>query len=83
MQTPTQFQLIIKLLNFCDDLTEKNVYKETIKFHFKAMKSIIRNWFKKINKFDVNFRVMKPYILPTSNRHSNFFFLKDSFKIFI
>lgn len=75
-QTPTQFQLIIKLLNFFDDL------KETIKFHFKAMKSIIRNWFKKINKFDVNFRVMKPY---TSNIQQTFkfFFLKDSFKIFI
>lgn len=70
-QTPTQFQLIIKLLNFFDDLTEKNVYKETIKFHFKAMKSIIRNWFKKINKFDVNFRVMKPY---TSNIQQTFKF---------
>lgn len=56
---------------------------ETIKFHFKAMKSIIQNWFKKkIYKkkiFDVNFRVMKLY---TSNIQQTFkYFLKDSFKI--
>lgn len=62
---------------------KKKMYKETIKFHFKAMKSIILNWFKKINKFDVNFRVMKPYTSQHPTDIQIFFFLKIRLRFYL